>query len=126
MVTDILLKVVIEELKQRVETASAKLKRYEAKAEQYVRNRMFLTNQAKIFGWKRMEKKNRKNDIRSGSQESVKFWNGKWVLPLRHNIAHWLKKVETQLTEAKKQENITKNLEKKPSNGEKRTGRFPD
>lgn len=59
MVTDILLKVVIEELKQRVVTTSAKLKRYEAKAEQYVRNRMFLTNQANIFGWKRMEKKNR-------------------------------------------------------------------
>ena len=59
MVTDILLKVVIEELKQRVVTTSAKLKRYEAKVEQYVRNRMFLTNQANIFGWKRMEKKNR-------------------------------------------------------------------
>ena len=44
----------------------------------------------------------------------MKFWNGKWDLPLRHNnTAHWLKNVETQLREAKKQENITKNLKKK-------------
>ena len=50
----------------------------------------------------------------------MKFWNGKWDLPLRHNnTAHWLKNVETQLREAKKQENITKNLKKKQQRREK-------
>ena len=44
----------------------------------------------------------------------MKFWNGIWDLPLRHNKkAQHLKKVETQLRGAKKQENITENLEEK-------------
>ena len=58
------LKVVIEELKQRVVATSSKLRRYEARTEQYVQNRMFQTNQAKLF--ERLEKENRNNDIRPG------------------------------------------------------------
>ena len=111
-VTDKLLEAVIEELKQRVVTTSAKLRRYEARTEQYAQTGMFLTNQAKLFDWKRMEK-NRSNVIIPGIQQSVKFWNEIWDLPVRHNNkAHWLKKVETQPKGAKKQENITKNLKK--------------
>ena len=39
----------IEELKQRVVATSSKLRRYEARTEQYVQNRIFQTNQAKFF-----------------------------------------------------------------------------
>ena len=60
------LKVVIEELKQRVVAAPSKLRRYEARTEKYVQSRMFQTNQAKLF--ERLEKKNRSNDIKPGSQ----------------------------------------------------------
>ena len=75
-----------------------------------------------------MEKEKISNDIRPGSQETVKFWNGIWDLPVRHNKkAQQFKKVETQLRGAKKQENITENLEeKKNSYGEKITGRLSD
>ena len=56
----------IEELKQRVVAAPSKLRRYEARTEKYVQSRMFQTNQAKLF--ERLEKKNRSNDIKPGSQ----------------------------------------------------------
>ena len=58
----------IEELKQRVVATSSKLRRYEVRTEQYVQNTMFQINQ--------VQKENRSNDIRPGSQESVRFWSG--------------------------------------------------
>ena len=62
------LKVVIEELKHRIAATSAKLIRYdEAKTEQYVQNRMLHTNHEKLF--ERLEKENRSNDRRPGSQK---------------------------------------------------------
>ena len=61
----------IKELKQSVVATSSELKRYEARWEQYVQNRMFQTNQAKLF--ERLEKENTSNDKRLGSQESVRF-----------------------------------------------------
>ena len=53
---------------------SNKLRRYQTRTEQYVQNRMFQTNQVKLF--ERLEKENRSNDIRPGSHESVRFWEG--------------------------------------------------
>ena len=49
--------VVTEELKQRMVATSSKLRKYEARAEQYVQRRMFQTNQGKLF--ERLEKGNR-------------------------------------------------------------------
>ena len=65
------MKVVIKELKQKVATTSSKLRKHEAKREQNVENRMFQTNQVKLF--ESAEKKNRSNDIRPGSQESERL-----------------------------------------------------
>ena len=64
----------IEELKQRVVATSSKLRRYEVRTEQYVQNTMFQINQVNFF--ERLQKENRSNDIRPGSQESVRFWSG--------------------------------------------------
>ena len=50
------LAVVTEELKQRIVATSSKLRKYEARAEQYVQRRMFQTNQGKLF--ERLEKGN--------------------------------------------------------------------
>ena len=50
------LTVVTEELKERIVATSSKLRKYEARAEQYVQ-RMFQTNQGKLF--ERLEKGNR-------------------------------------------------------------------
>ena len=49
---------------------------------------------------------NRSNDIRLGSQESLRFWSGIWDQPVIHNDAvKWLKKVRetnNRNSEAKK------------------------
>ena len=91
----------IDELKQRLAGTSSKLRRYEARTEQYIQGRMFQTNQAKL----EMEMENRSNDIRLGSQESLRFWSGIWDQTVIHNdAAKWLKKLETnnRNSEAKK------------------------
>ena len=96
----------IEELKQRIVATSSKLRKYEARTEQYVQNRMFQTNQAKLF--ERLEKENGSNDIRPGNQESVRFWSEIWDQSITHNDeAKWLKKVERKLRGTAKLENIT-------------------
>ena len=64
---------------------SNKLRRYEKRTEQYVQNRMF----------KRLKKENRSNDIRPGSQESVRFWGRIWDQPVtQDDEAKWLTKVD--------------------------------
>lgn len=92
----------IDELKQRLAGTSSKLRRYEARTEQYIQGRMFQTNQAKL----EIEMENRSNDIRLGSQESLRFWSGIWDQPVIHNDAvKWLKKVRetnNRNSEAKK------------------------
>ena len=92
----------IDKLKQRLAGTSSKLRRYEARTEQYIQGRMFQTNQAKL----EMEMENRSNDIRLGSQESLRFWSGTWDQPVIHNDAvKWLKKVRetnNRNSEAKK------------------------
>ena len=73
------LKVVIEELKQRVLATSEKLKRYENRAEQFVQNIMFQANQRRLF--ERLEKVDRSNDLRPDSEESKRFWSEIWDQP---------------------------------------------
>ena len=46
-------------------------KRYEARTEQYIDNKMFQTNLAKLF--ETLEKEDINNNIRPGSLESVRF-----------------------------------------------------
>ena len=44
---------------------------------------MFQVIQKKLF--ERLEKKNRSNDIRPRSHESLKFWRRIWDQPVRYN-----------------------------------------
>ena len=91
------LKVVIEELKQRVVATSEKLKRYENKAELF----------------ERLEKVDRSNDLRPDSEESKRFWSEIWDQPVLHNNnAGWLKKVEKDLENVTKQEDIKISINK--------------
>ena len=57
---------------------------------------------------KRLEKDSGRNNIRPGSQESVRLWSRIWDQAVTHNDeAKWLKKVGRQVRGASKQENIT-------------------
>ena len=97
---------VIEVLKQRIVASAAKLKRYEARTEQYIQNRLFQTNQKKLF--ERLEKKEETCQQEMPEKEStVKFWNDIWNQPVNHNEnANWLGKVEEELNTNRKQENV--------------------
>ena len=103
----------IEELKQReMATLCCKLRRYdEARTEQYVRNKIFQTNKVKLF--ERLEKDNRRNDIRSEGEESVRFLSRILGQPVTHkDEAKWLKEVERQPRGTAKQESITVTTDK--------------
>lgn len=67
-------------------------KRYEARTEQYIDNKMFQTNLAKLF--ETLEKENINNNIRPGSLESVRFWSEIWDQPITHyDQVKWLKRI---------------------------------
>ena len=97
--------VVIEELKQQVVAKAAKVKRYEGRVEQYRQNRMYQSNQKRLF--ERLENKERSNEVSPDTQENKKFWSDIWDNPASHNEqAKWLKDIETDLINVKRQDEI--------------------
>ena len=65
--------VVLEELKQRLKAQAAKLKRYEDRNTQYRQNRMFESNQRRLF--EELGGIERVNDTTPDAEESWAFWN---------------------------------------------------
>ena len=99
------LSMVIEEVKQRVIAKAAKVKRYEGRNEQYRQNRLYQSNQKRLF--ELIEKKERNNDIVPDAEESKNFWNGIWNQPVRHNAdAKWLNDVKEELKEVRQQDEV--------------------
>ena len=97
--------VVIEELKQRIKAVQQKISRYECRTEQYKENRMFEANQRRLYQiidgiqW---------NNVQSPeAAESIEFWSGIWSKPTSHNVdTEWLKKLEKDLKDIEKQDDI--------------------
>ena len=96
---------VVEELKQRLTAQAAKLKRYEDRQNQYRQNRMFETNQKRLF--EEMEGIERNNDFIPDAEESRELWNRIWGKRVKHNDnAEWLKQLEGDLNYVEKQDNV--------------------
>ena len=99
------LSMVIEELKQRIIAKAAKVKRYESIADQYTQNRLFQSNQKRLF--ELLEGNERDDDVRPNEDEFLRFWSEIWDNPVRHNErAEWLNEVKKELHRVKKQEDI--------------------
>ena len=82
--------VVLEELKQRVTAQAAKLKWYQEKHKQYRQNRMFETNQRRLF--EEIKGMTREDGITPDAEESKNLWNGIWGKSVDHNEgAEWLR-----------------------------------
>ena len=95
----------MEELKQRLTAQAANLKRYEDRQNQYRQNRMFETNQKRLF--KEMEGIKRNDDFIRDAEESRELWNGIWGKSVKHNDnAEWLKQLERDLNNVEKQDNV--------------------
>ena len=95
---------VLEELKQRALAIKAKLNRYDKRTKQYRQNRLFETNQKKLF--EELEGKTHETIV-PDAEESKQFWSEIWDQPVEHNgEAEWLKDIEHGLIDIEEQENI--------------------
>ena len=96
---------VVEELKQRIKAKTAKIRKYEERSKQFMQNRLFQTNQKRLF--EKLEGIERRNDVRPDAEDSITFWSNIWSKSVQHNEkAEWLEEVKNQLTGVEKQENI--------------------
>ena len=95
----------MKELKQRITAKAAKIDRYERRINQYRINRMFSSNQKRVF----MELNSQiiKEDVIPNGDENRKFWGGIWDTSMKHNDkAEWLMKVEIELGGVTKQDDV--------------------
>ena len=84
--------VVLEELKQRILAKTGKIKRYQSRIEQYRQNRMFQSNQKRLF--EMLENQERDSSVLSDTVECMRFWSSFWDKPVCHNTgAEWLNDV---------------------------------
>ena len=84
-------KVVIEELKQRLQAKSAKLKRYEQRIHRYQVNRLFQQDQKRVYQQLNGTSSSF-NEARHDAEESQRFWRDIWRKEVLHNEnAEWLK-----------------------------------
>ena len=96
--------VVHEEEQQRLVATGAKLGRYDNKSEQYRQNRLFESNQKKLFD--ELDGVERKTVV-PDAEESTRFWSNIWGKPVKHkDNPEWLRNVEEELTGLGVQDNI--------------------
>ena len=94
-----------EELRQRVIAIAAKLQRYDSRDLQLRQNKLFQSNQKRLF--EEIEGKARQEAVVPDAEESKEFWSGIWDVPVEHNKnAEWLKKLENHTRDVPKQLNV--------------------
>ena len=114
------LKVVTEELKQRLIAKKAKLMRYDQRAKQYEQNRLYRVDQKRFYQEINGERTN--EAVIPDSDESQKFWSDIWSNEIEHKKdAEWLQELKQPNTSPKQAEiKITvrdvKEISKKMSN----------
>ena len=83
------LRVVLEELKQRLTAKKTKIKRYEERIKRYQQNRLFRIDQRRFY--QQVNGDLRDEKIVPNADESVRFWEGIWNNRSVHNKeADWL------------------------------------
>ena len=73
----------IEELKQRLQTKTAKIKRCEQRTNQFRQNRLFSTDKKKFF--QEIDGTIRRDKIVPNLEESLRFWGDIWSDGDRHH-----------------------------------------
>ena len=96
--------VVHEEVQQRLVAIGAKLERYDNRTEQYRQNRLFQSNQKKLFDESDGVER---ETVVPDAEESTRFWSNIWGKPEKHKEnPEWLRDVEEELTGLEVQDNI--------------------
>ena len=81
----------IEELKLRIVTNAAKVRRYQERVDRFRQNRMFQNNQRQLYKELNQEGE-RFDDDQPDAEESKKFWRDIWSEAVDHNRdVKWLK-----------------------------------
>ena len=104
--------IVIEELKQRLQTKTAKIKRYEQRINQFRQNRLFSTDKKKFF--QEIDGTSRWDKVVPNAEESLRFWGGIWSDGDRHHNkeAEWLKNLKEEYSnDDLEQENVRITIE---------------
>ena len=100
--------IVLEELKQRLQAKSMKIKRYDQRIEQYKINRLFHQDQKRVY-----QQLNGKvnSDVKPDADESIRFWSNIWDSEVHHRKdAEWLKEQRAGKDD-RKQEDIAITVE---------------
>ena len=88
------LKVVLEELKQRILAKKGKIKRYDQRIKQYRQNRLFYVDQRKFY--QEINEGTEQERIIPDASESQTFWSNIWSKEVTHNTdAEWLGELKT-------------------------------
>ena len=96
--------VVQEEVRQKLVAVGVKLERYDSRTEQYRQNRLFESNQKRLFN--KLEGTQRESVIRD-AEESKHFWSVIWDQEVTHREnTDWLRKAENKLGELTIQDDI--------------------
>ena len=104
------LKVVIEELKQRVTATAAKIRRYQGRIDRFRQNRLFQNNQRQFYRELDQEGE-RCEDEKPDAEESKAFWKSIWGQSVEHQRdARWLKDLKAEV-DIEKQEKIDISIE---------------
>ena len=97
-------KVVIEELKQRLQAKCAKLKRYEQRIHRYQVNRLFQQDEKGVYQQLNGTSSSF-NEVRHDAEESQRFWRDIWRKEVLHNEnAEWLKQLKQETVEARQED----------------------
>ena len=114
-------KVVMEELKQRITAKAAKIDRYEKRINQFRINRMFSSNQKRVFV--ELNGEVLKENTVPNADESRTFWSEIWDNPVEHNDdAEWLREIETESKGVNKQDDVKITAQ----DVRKQTGKIPN
>ena len=98
--------VVMEELKQRITANSMKVKKYDDRCDQFRQNRLFTSNQQRLF--QELEGNKDETPTVPDAERSKAFWSSIWSESKVYNDqADWLKDIEENLGTIRKQETLT-------------------
>ena len=95
---------VIEELRQRLQVKSTKIKRYDQRIEQFRLDEMFQVDQKKVYQQLNGETK---SSEKPDANESKEFWSNIWDREVKHNTqAEWLQELKEESVGGEKQDDL--------------------
>ena len=90
---------------------AARIERYTNRVKQYRQNKLFETNQRRLY--QELNGENMSETVAPDAEQSKEFWSGIWDDPMTHNAStDWLKDVQNEMRWVGKQQNIVLSTDK--------------